>query len=323
MYINITASEVGDNKGSCSRLVNYLEKENRENVALNERWFNGTSIAVYPQEVRMQIDSNIAKLTKQDSKFFLLNISPSQQEIQHLIDTYGKDNLKDNLKAYSIKVMDAYAQNFKRNGVNGQQDLLWFAKAEEFRYYGYQDEEVKNGHNKRGDKKEGAQWHVQVIVSRKDINNKIKLSPQNTSKGKNVSHSAKLGQFDRVAFKESGEHIFDEMFGFDRGLKEKMTYANIVKNGSVAQKVQLQTLERLEDKHPTIIRGEALDKLVSDIQKDNFCDTIAMLSAVSELGLGVFSLLLEDHYEDNMQETLVSHQERKRKKKQRKRGISR
>jgi hypothetical protein len=64
--------------------------------------------------------------------------------------------------------------------------------------------------------------HVQIIVSRKDATNRIKLSPMNNSKGKNETHSKKLGQFNRVAFKQSGETIFDSHFDFDRGLKDPL-----------------------------------------------------------------------------------------------------
>lgn len=323
MYINITTSETGDNKGSCGMLVHYLEKENRENLELNERWFNGNSQYIYPHEVRMQIDKNIAKLTKEDSKFFLINISPSQKEIRHLYASYGEEGIKEALKAYTAKIMDAYAKNFKRKGVDGQQDLLWFGKLEQFRYYGYQDKEVKNGQKQRGDKKEGDQWHMQVIVSRKDITNRIKLSPQNTSKGKNVQHSQKLGQFDRTAFKESGEHLFDEIFGFDRGLKDKMSYANTMKNGTVVQKLQMQTLAGLEEKHSEVIQGWTLDNLVTGIQQDSFSDTIQLLTKVSELGLGVFSLLLDEGFDQDIQENTLHQQEQKRRLKRRNKGLSR
>jgi primosomal protein N'' len=85
--------------------------------------------------------------------------------------------------------------------------------------------------------------HVQVIVSRKDATNTIKLSPMNTSRGKNEQHSKKMGQFDRVAFKQSGENLFDSLFEFDRGLKDTMAYANTQKNGSLAEKMEMQTLE--------------------------------------------------------------------------------
>lgn len=190
-----------------------------------------------------KIDSNIAKLGKDDAKFFLLNISPSQKEIAFLKEQYGEDGVKDQLKGFAVRVMDAYAQNFKRDGIDGHEDLVWFAKLENYRYYTHNDPEVKQGIKKRGDCKEGEQMHVQVIVSRKDATNTVKLSPQNTSKGKNVEHSKKMGQFDRVAFKQSGESLFDNLFEFDRQLKETVAYANAQKNGKLAERVQMSTLE--------------------------------------------------------------------------------
>src|SRR3546814_14701778 len=54
-----------------------------------------------------------------------------------------------------------------------------------------------------------------------------------------------MGQFDRMAFKQSGETLFDEIFDFDRGIKETLAYANTIKNGSVAQRAQLHVLEKV------------------------------------------------------------------------------
>lgn len=101
---------------------------------------------------------------------------------------------------------------------------------------------MQNGTKKRGEKKVGNQMHIQVIVSRKDITDKIKLSPMNSSKGSNAEHSKKMGQFDRMAFKQCGETLFDEKFDFERNLKETLAYANIHKNGSLAQREQLDML---------------------------------------------------------------------------------
>ena len=95
---------------------------------------------------------------------------------------------------------------------------------ENYRYYSHQDKEVKNGMKERGERKEGAQMHIQVIVSRKDATNKIKLSPMNNSKGKNEKHSRRLGQFNRVAFKQCGEALFDNQFSFQRQLNETMAF---------------------------------------------------------------------------------------------------
>nr|WP_243389277.1 DUF5712 family protein [Avrilella dinanensis] len=78
MYINITDSETGNNKGSSGQLVNYLEKENRtafEEKIENELWFNNVNRDITPQEVRVKIDNNVAKLSRTDAKFFLINQS--------------------------------------------------------------------------------------------------------------------------------------------------------------------------------------------------------------------------------------------------------
>jgi len=242
MFINISDSKEATNKGSSSGLVHYLEKENRlDKKNEPEYWFNGRQVNIDPYHVMRTIDNNIAKLGKADAKFFLVNISPSQKEIAFLREQYGDDGVKEQMKGFAVRVMDAYARNFKREGVNSHEDLVWFAKLENYRYYAYNDAEVKQGIKKRGDRKEGEQLHVQVIVSRKDATNMIKLSPMNTSKGKNAEHSKKMGQFDRMAFKQCGETLFDELFEFDRQLKDTMAYANAQKNGSLAERVQMET----------------------------------------------------------------------------------
>jgi hypothetical protein len=244
MFINISDSKEAANKGSSSGLVHYLEKENRlDKLKAPEYWFNGQAINIDPYDVMRTIDNNVAKLSKADAKFFLINISPSQKEIAFLRAQYGDDGVKEQLKGFAVRVMDAYAQNFKREGIGSQEDLIWFAKLENYRYYTFNDPEVKQGIKKRGDRKEGEQLHVQVIVSRKDATNTIKLSPMNTSRGKNEQHSKKMGQFDRVAFKQSGESLFDSLFEFDRELKDTMAYANTQKNGSLKEKLEMQTLE--------------------------------------------------------------------------------
>ena len=252
MFINISDSKEAANKGSSSGLVHYLEKENRfDKKNEPEYWFNGRHVNVDPYQVMRTIDNNIAKLGKADAKFFLVNISPSQKEIAFLREQYGDGGVKEQLKGFAVRVMDAYAQNFKREGINSHEDLVWFAKLENYRYYSYNDPEVKQGLKKRGDRKDGEQLHIQVIVSRKDATNTIKLSPMNTSRGKNEEHSKKMGQFDRVAFKQSGESLFDSLFEFDRQLKDTMVYANAQKNGSLNQRLQMNALElEISERNP-------------------------------------------------------------------------
>ena len=264
MFINITDNKEAANKGSSSGLVHYLEKENRiYNKDEPEYWFNGQQVRIDPYVAMRTIDNNIAKLGKDDAKFFLLNISPSQKEIFFLKEQYSEDGAKDQMKGFAVRVMDAYAQNFKREGINSHEDLVWFGKLENYRYYAHNDPEVKQGIKKRGDRKEGEQMHVQVIVSRKDATNKIKLSPMNTSRGKNEDHSKKMGQFDRVAFKQCGETLFDELFEFDRQLKDTMAYANAQKNGSLVERVQMEIQNQKEE---AIHIGNSLTKDQADIE---------------------------------------------------------
>lgn len=267
MFINITKSETGTNTGSCGQLVNYLEKENRFDLNNKERWFNNNSRDILPHQVRTSIDANIAKLCMSDSKFYLLNISPSQKELQYLSKEFGESNIPSVLKEYAEKVMDEYAKNFHRTGISDSRDLLWFGKVEKFRYYGFRDKDVKEGRKKTGERKEGLQYHVQIIVSRKDITNKLKLSPQNNSRGKNIEHSKKLGQFDRVAFKESGERIFDEHFGFDRPFAKTLRYANTMKKGTVLDKLKVKGLEKLFDSYPGLLPLSG--KLIQDIDRSS------------------------------------------------------
>jgi hypothetical protein len=141
MHVNITKSETGNNKGSSGQLVAYLEKENRiaeaqhNNIRGPEYWFNHSSDAIQPYEVRQAIDNNVAKLSKDDATFFLVNISPSSRELLFLKERFGEEKTKEYLKAYVNAVMDTYAKNFKRNGISDNEGLVYFGKLEHNRYY--------------------------------------------------------------------------------------------------------------------------------------------------------------------------------------------
>jgi hypothetical protein len=251
MHINISKSETGNNKGSSGQLVNYLEKENRllyeQNPQMEpEYWFNQERQAIQPYEVRYEIDHNTDRLSKDEAKFFLVNISPSENELSFLKEEFSEDGARQQLKQYANQVMDEYARNFKKDKVNGNQDILYYGKLENHRYYTHKDEEVKNGLTKRGDPKPGEQMHVQVIVSRKDITDSIRLSPLNNSRGRNAAHSLKVGQFDRVAFKQAAERAFDQTFDYERELKETFKYANTLKHGDYDQRLELKEEERKE-----------------------------------------------------------------------------
>lgn len=314
MYINITDNKEADNKGSSGALVHYLEKENRmEDKQEPERWFNGQRNDIEAYEVRRALDGNRAKLGNHEAKFFLVNISPSQKELAHLMEKYGEKGIREQLKNYAEKVMDEYARNFKRPGIESNRDLMWFAKLENHRYYTYKDKEVQQGSKKRGEKKTGNQLHIQVIVSRKDITGKMKLSPMNSSKGRNTEHSKKMGQFDRMAFKQCGERVFDKEFNFVRNLTDTLAYANIRKNGTVAQREQLHTLERGSQVNDRS-RAQSTD-LVQGVAEGLFENTSVMLETVgSTLSafLDIMTSPLESVSSNDVDETAIWRKKRKR-----------
>ncbi|WP_113663071.1 DUF5712 family protein [Pedobacter nanyangensis] len=292
MYINITDKKEANNKGSCSSLVNYLEKENRMHLAdAPELWFGHNGAEFEPFEVRKGIDANVAKLGRRDAKFYLINISPSQKELYHLEEMFGKNGMSEALKSYVEKVMDEYARNFNRPGINSNEDLLWFAKLEHHRHYSHNDREVKEGARKKGELKLGDQRHIQIIVSRKDIANKVKLSPMNASRGKNVEHSKKMGQFDRTAFKRCGEMVFDWEFEFERGLKDRMDYANIQKNGTIEQRKQLDILTAGANMHEDP-KG-IIPKLAVEISNGLFQSAGLMLEHVGTTAPRFLDIMLE------------------------------
>lgn len=270
MFINITDSDTADNKGSSGALIYYLDKENRLDRNIPpELWFNIWNNGIPSHETQLALDHNVAKLSRTDAKFFLINISPSQKEITWLKGQFGDKGAEKQFKSYAIKVMDEYARNFKRPGIEDNKDLLWFGKLEHYRYYSHKDAEVKRGLVKRGDRKPGEQMHIQVIVSRKDITNSIKLSPMNNSRGKNAEHSKKVGQFDRSAFKEMGEQLFDKQFEFDRGLIETFKYANAQKKGALEERLKMRQEASMNPRlkqRPVAIRAEL--KLVFPLAKN-------------------------------------------------------
>ncbi|TXH79220.1 MAG: hypothetical protein E6Q85_00510 [Thiothrix sp.] len=227
----------GDNKGSSLNLANYLEKEDvGKSVSDQTLFFSHTVDKIGKDEAVASIDNNNKNLGRNDNKFFMLTIAPSKDEIKHLIlsktgkevddlSALSKDEraiVNKELKAYTRDVMDIYAKNFNRKGVDSGADLVYFAKVETcraFKHYEKQvienkeiqarvaalESELKRSGNekvrqqienlkatyhrqgndiiKNGLKKSGHQMHVHVVVSRNNVTQTIKLSPLSKSKG--------------------------------------------------------------------------------------------------------------------------------------------
>jgi hypothetical protein len=252
-HVNITSSSSGSNAGNCGQLVEYLEKENNlkaEHKA--ELWFNQGRDDLRPYEVRQGIDANTAKLKQSEAKFYLVNISPSQKELEYI----GNDPQK--LKEYARGVMAEYAANFQKG--LGPDDVKWYGKVEYHRGYKWTDPAVQQGLSQRGEAKAGHQMHVQIIVSRKDSHNQRLLSPMTNHRGtgKSEAHGQKFGQFNRVAFKERSEAAFDTQMGYRRNLEESFHYQNTMSNGTAQERASMLVMQRDQERQAEQQRAQAI-----------------------------------------------------------------
>ena len=190
------------------------------------------------------IDNNKGKLGKGETKFYMISVNPSKDELRHISKSVSGRDVKDiskftaielkryeeALKDYTRKVMDEYAKNFNR-GLSGE-NLVYFGKVEHSRYHGRDSVEVKEGLHKAGDKKEGLQTHVHVVVSRMDESKKIRLSPMaNAKNSKNIINGKEVQiGFDRMKFVQSCEKSFDSNFDYRRLQQHKFSHYHTMKN---------------------------------------------------------------------------------------------
>lgn len=212
------------NTGSCVGVTNYLSHEDLERSKEGqelEQFFTHDRDNISAKEVTYKIDHNKAKLCNNDSKFFVVTVSPSQDEIKAMGKT--KEEQVANFKAYvSDGVMNLYGQGFNKGLDN--KDLMYFAKI----------------HHSR-DGKAGDQMHAHIIVSRKDINDKVKLSPQTNHKG--AGKGAVKSGFNRTDFFRKSEMIFDKAFNYRRDFKQSFEYQNTIKNGTLEDVKKLDNVK--------------------------------------------------------------------------------
>ena len=245
MYVKIHSSKKDNNRGSCNALINYLEKENQEKDLLNqEKFFDQKSSDVSFHSVQATIDNNKGKLGKEETKFYMISVNPSKDELRHIGRKVSGRDIKDisqltaielkryeeALKDYTRRVMDEYAKNFNR-GLTSE-NLVYFGKVEHTRYHGRDSAEVKEGLYKAGDRKEGLQTHVHIVVSRMDESKKIRLSPMaNAKNSKNIINGKEVQiGFDRMKFVQSCEKSFDTNFDYKRSQQHKFSHYHTMKN---------------------------------------------------------------------------------------------
>lgn len=257
MYIKITAPKKV-NKITCAKLVDYLEKENeKKDINEQQMFFNQSKEEISNQEVILKIDSNKACLGKEDDKYYMISINPSKNELKHICkEISGRDiteikqltktekkEFELKLKEYARNVMNEYAKNFNR-GLSGN-EILYYGKVEHERTYKRDNKQLLNERLKQagfskdspdlpkiGDRKEGLQSHIHIVVSRKDISNTIKLSPfANARKALNKmpdGSESTIG-FDRKMFSQKSEKAFDTKFNFKRDFNKSFQYFDIMK----------------------------------------------------------------------------------------------
>src|SRR5664280_2160935 len=245
MYVKIHSSKKDNNRGSCRDLINYLEKENLEKDLLHhEKFFDqrGSDVSFYSAQAT--IDNNKGKIGKDETKFYMISVNPSKDELRHISRKVSGRDIKnifqltaielkryeEALKDYTRKVMDGYTKNFNK-GLAGE-DLIYFGKVEHSRYYGRDSVEVKEGLYKAGEKKEGLQTHVHVVVSRMDQSKKMRLSPMaNAKNSKNILNGKEVQiGFDRMKFVQSCEKSFDSNFDYKRLQQHKFSHYHTMKN---------------------------------------------------------------------------------------------
>ncbi|MDM1456694.1 clindamycin resistance transfer factor BtgB [Myroides odoratimimus] len=223
MHIKIQGGGNGKyaNSGSCSSLVSYLEHEDLDRIKKGQKvepFFSHTEDHIKGNAIIEAIDNNKKKLCRDEAKFFMITVSPSQKEIAHLGKTPEEQSEK--LKDYIRNgIMQKYAENFNK-GLNTE-DIMYFAKI----------------HHKRKTNKDEGNLHIHILVSRKSADGRLKLSPmtnhQNTNKG------AVKGGFVRINFYTSAEKYFDETFLYQRQREEQFDYKKQYKKGTAKDWEQL------------------------------------------------------------------------------------
>lgn len=210
MYIKVInpskhGSATYSNTGSCINLVEYLGKEN-ESLPLEKRemFFNQNEDELSSNAVIKMIDNNIKGIAKGRTKFNSLVIAPDIHEQKHI----GNDPKK--LKQYTCEVMRVYAENFhlKSGRKLDSENLVWAAKIE-----------YERSGNQEGN------MHVHVIVSARDKEQMITLSPNTNDKKR----------FNRVNFYLESEKEFDKLFQYNR-IESRLKTDQMIKYGNLHER---------------------------------------------------------------------------------------
>lgn len=238
---NSGADGTSNTKGSCSDLAHYIDHEDKDRLAAGLDPFPYTTPdgdEVTTEEVIAAIDANTKGLSLSADKFFHMVAAPSREEIQAM-GTSDKEVYEGGLKLIK-DISDIYAQNFNREGLEDSSGLEIYWKP----------------HFTRGNDG-NLQFHIHGIVSRKTKaleglgGRELKISP--LTNHRDTAKGAVKGGFDRTAFIQKCEKLFDKLFEYNRKVAETFDYQNAMKHGSVEEKAE-QT-ERLVNENAEDLRA--------------------------------------------------------------------
>ena len=213
MHIDFAPPSNGtyNNSGSCRQLAKYMEHEDLERMEkgiYTDGFFNLTENNIYKSKVIRDIDSNIGQLLKTDAKFYAIHVSPSEKELRAMGNT--EQEQAEAMKRYIREVfIPEYAKNFNKE-----------LSALNIKFYG-----KIHFDRSRSDNEQNMYCHL--IVSRKDQNNKKKLSP--LTNHKNTKNGVIKGGFNRVNLLQQVERRFDKLFSYNRPKTESFDYHNTIK----------------------------------------------------------------------------------------------
>jgi len=194
------------NTGSSAQTLQYLQHE-AVGEGREATFFSADADQLSAAQVQHHIDTNVKGLRAGEAKFYSLVLSPSEQELAHI----GSD--PDKLRAYTRQVMQQYAQNFHLPGGRqlGSQDIIWGAVLHQDRTHRGTDPEVVAGAAKVGEKRQGLQAHVHVIVSARDAEQKLTLNP-----------GGRRQRFDLMSWQAAAGRQFEQQFGYVAREHEKL-----------------------------------------------------------------------------------------------------
>ncbi len=255
------------NKGSCSYVAHYMDKEDLIRIQTGiqpELYFNQFSDEIFSGQVIKDIDSNKAKLCKDDAKFFFLSVSPSEKELIAMGITH-----EEQVESFKLYIKEEFIEQYAINFNKG-------LKAEDIKFY------AKLHHKRKGDENS---LHCHLIISRKDNANKIKLSPMTTHRS--TTKGKVIGGFDRINFFKKVDESFDRHFNYIRGIQETFDYCYTMKNGASQQRDELIELnvinEILEIKDNQFSTTEKFDEIIPDLKKSNSFELSFALLSVQNL----------------------------------------